>query len=93
MQPHSTQANVLISDTGEALLAGFGLAAIVEDVTKLPLSAVLQDCSSIRWMAPELLIELKRLSRETDVWALGMVILEVSLLSDKSIEEIANGNS
>ena len=69
---------MLISNDGEAFLTDFGLAVIVEDLTKLPISSALAESGNPRWMAPELLIDGCLVSKESDVWALGMVALEVS---------------
>ena len=60
------------------MLADFGLAVIVEDLTRLPISTSLQNSGNVRWMAYELLVGDSLVSKESDVWALGMVILEVS---------------
>ena len=66
---------MLISNDGEAFLTDFGLAVIVEDLTKLPISSALTESGNPRWMAPELITGL--VSVKSDIWALGMVILEV----------------
>lgn len=80
------QANILISDHGEPLLCDFGLAVILEDLAQMPISSLLQDAGNPRWMAPELLIGEQQVSTASDIWALGMVLLEVRLYS--SSEEI-----
>lgn len=69
--------NVLVGDDGEALLCDFGLAVIIEDLTKMPISSALKDSGNPRWMAPELLIGENTVSQQSDIWALGMVMLEV----------------
>ncbi|TDL28706.1 kinase-like protein [Rickenella mellea] len=70
-------ANILISDKGEPLLTDFGLAVILEDLSKMPISSVLQDSGNPRWMAPELFVEDNLVSKQSDIWAFGMVVLEV----------------
>ena len=65
---------------GNPLLCDFGLAVIVEDLTHIPLSNTLQNTGNPRWMAPELFVgEGTLVSVNSDVWALGMVLLEVSI--------------
>ena len=75
----TSQANVLVSDNGRPLLCDFGLAVIVEDLTNMPISSALHDSGNPRWMAPELLAQGDIVSPKSDVWALGMVFLEVFL--------------
>ena len=70
-------ANVLIGDSGEPLLCDFGLAVIVEDLVNMPISSALQGSGNPRWMAPELLIGEDMVSTQSDVWSLGMLMLEV----------------
>ncbi|KAI5117272.1 hypothetical protein M0805_001002 [Coniferiporia weirii] len=73
--------NILIDDDGEPLLCDFGLAVVVEDLTHLPISTTLQNCGNPRWMAPELFTsEDNIVGPESDVWALGMVLLEITAL-------------
>ena len=76
-----SQANILINHEGRACLADFGLITIVSDQ-----STVLSSCiqgGTIQWMSPELLdperFDLKetRPTKESDCYALGMVIYEV----------------
>lgn len=75
------QANVVISSTGEALLNDFGLAVIIEDLSKMPISSTLDGAGNPRWMAPELLVGSDIISKKSDVWAFGMVILEVRFVN------------
>ena len=69
--------NVLINNSGEPLLADFGLAVIMEDLTQMPISSALKGKGNPRWMAPELLIGQEIVSEPSDVWSLGMLFLEV----------------
>ncbi|EJD04727.1 kinase-like protein [Fomitiporia mediterranea MF3/22] len=75
-------ANVLISNSGEPLLCDFGLAVIIEDLAQMPISSVLQDAGNPRWMAPELFVgeQQASISTASDIWALGMVFLEIVML-------------
>ena len=83
------QVNILIDSECRARLADFGLAAIVEDTTPVDGPSSLQTGGAVRWMAPEILDPAKyghtKWSREelpsksTDIYALGMTILEVRM--------------
>lgn len=73
-------ANILISDDGRALLCDFGLAAVEAAVAET--SPVLLPWTTAkgtyRWMAHELVIyDDAQLTRESDVWAFGCVLVEV----------------
>lgn len=82
----NSQANILINSEFRACLADFGLAAIVETSSVQGYSSQ-QAGGTIRWMAPEILDPkkygyaegaLRKLpSKSTDIYALGMTILEV----------------
>ena len=69
-------ANVLIDDEGLPKLGDFGLAKALEGTPSgLTTSTAFQ--GSIRWAAIELLFDKPR-SKETDIWALGYLALEVT---------------
>ena len=82
------KVNILIDSQRRARLADFGLAAIVSESTRGTTTIVGKSQGTIRWMAPELLYPdnfgftgkfLKQLpSKATDIYAIGMTILEVS---------------
>jgi len=78
------KANILIDNNGRACLADFGLHTIASDLSSGASSAMLD--GTIRWMSPELLdpgkfgMQESRPTKESDCYALGMVIYEV--LSD-----------
>ena len=73
----------MIDKDGNARLADFGLLTIVLDSTHPATTTSSEGAGSIRWMSPELLdperfgCENARHTRESDCYALGMVILEV----------------
>ncbi|KAG8726863.1 hypothetical protein FRC11_014328, partial [Ceratobasidium sp. 423] len=68
--------NVLISSGGVAKLSNFGLSAISEAC--LPFSeTVNSQTGSARWVAPELLSEEASKTKQSDVYALGMTMLEI----------------
>ncbi|KAF8586717.1 kinase-like protein [Ramaria rubella] len=74
-------ANILISNTGSAVLADFGLSRISHEAT----TAMLHGAGSPRWMAPELITagdeETGPLKTQmTDVYAYGHIMLEVRVL-------------
>ena len=78
----------MIDSQHRARLADFGLAAIVSESTRGTTTIVGRGQGTIRWMAPELLYPdnfgftgkfAKQLpSKDTDIYAIGMTILEVS---------------
>ena len=77
----SFQANILIDQGGHACLADFTLLTIAPDQ-----STVLSSCiqgGTIQWMSPELIdperfgLKKTRPTKESDCYALGMVIYEV----------------
>ncbi|KAG9047172.1 hypothetical protein FS837_002864 [Tulasnella sp. UAMH 9824] len=73
--------NVLINDTGHAVIMDFGLSAVMEDDPTLCTSlatASLRDAGNTRWMAPELLMEEGcTRSPSTDVYSFGCVALQI----------------
>lgn len=83
--PGYKKANVLIDSGNSARLADFGLTTIIDDSTVGSTTGGRGLQGTARWMAPELLQperfgfpDRKRLpSKGTDVYALGMTILEV----------------
>ena len=76
------KANILIDQTGRALLADFGLLTIISDPTNGLSSSSSMQGGSVRWMSPELLdpqrfgLEKSRPTTSSDCYALGMVVYE-----------------
>ena len=80
--------NILIDSEYRARLADFGLAAIVDETASRTTAADGKSRGTTRWMAPELLFPdmfgftgkfTKQLpSKDTDIYAIGMTIIEVS---------------
>ena len=75
-----SQANILIDENGRACLADFGLLTIVPDQSTAASTFV--GGGTIQWMSPELLnpedFNMEgRPTKESDCYALGMVIYEV----------------
>ena len=79
--------NILIDSERRARLADFGLAMLVDEMASRT-TAVGRPGGMARWMAPELFLPeefgftgklQKQLpSKDTDIYAIGMTILEVS---------------
>ena len=82
-QVWSQQANILINQEGNACLADFGLLTIFSDPKYATASSLSADAGTTRWMSPELLNPAQfdlphgQPTKESDCYALGMVILEV----------------
>ena len=77
------KANILIDNDGHARLADFGLLTIVSDSTHPTASSSSKSSGTTKWMSPELLdpdrfgLKNSRPTKESDRYALGMVVLEV----------------
>ncbi|KAF8603986.1 kinase-like protein [Ceratobasidium sp. AG-I] len=69
-------ANVLFSDDGDPLLTDFGNAVLQERTLQFTYTTAKTSLSP-RWAAPELIRGEESFSFETDVFALGMTILEI----------------
>jgi serine/threonine protein kinase len=80
---YSTKLNILIDQDGHARLADFGLLTIISDSTNPTVSSYSVSGGTTRWMSPELLeahqlgAKDSRPTKESDCYALGMVIYEV----------------
>jgi serine/threonine protein kinase len=83
------QAEILINSKCHACLADFGLSAIIVDTDFIDGLSSHRAAGTIRWMAPEILdpekygytkqARRKLPSKSTDIYALGMTILEVRI--------------
>jgi serine/threonine protein kinase len=72
------QQNVLIDDSGRALLCDFGLARVKADITsRSTVDDISATAGSRYWMAPERL-EGKSPKKPSDVYAFGCTSYEVS---------------
>ena len=65
------EANILIDKDGNARLADFGSTILSEDLEDS------EGPRTLRWMSPELLDPDSRATKESDCYALGMVVFEV----------------
>lgn len=78
------QLNILMNNDHRAVIADFGLAAVMSSTSLITASAT--GGGTVRWMAPELLMPEEyglthsKSSKESDVYAFGMVIYEVRVL-------------
>ena len=78
-----TKANILIDQDRHARLADFGLLTIISDGTNFTGSSSHAKGGTTRWMSPEILnpdlfgFKDSRPTKESDCYALGMVVLEV----------------
>ncbi|KAF9784386.1 kinase-like domain-containing protein [Thelephora terrestris] len=76
-------ANILVDDNGRARIADFGLLTVVSDPAYATASSSVATAGTLPWMSPELLapedfgLKDSRPTKESDCYALGMVILEV----------------
>lgn len=78
--------NILIDDNNNAILCDFGLASITADAESAHASTV-NSAGSIRWMAPERLSIFDgssepvpnaiRVTKESDMYSLAMVVIEI----------------
>ena len=76
-----TQNNILVDATGHALLADFSLVTF--DLDQSWSRSLCIDDGAVQWMSPELLdpvkfgVETKQPTKESDCYALGMVIYQI----------------
>lgn len=71
------QSNVLIDDNGHALISDIGIYTVVSELQQDLANPDIAE--SFRWAAPEVLKPPGQVvSRETDVYAYGMTVLEVT---------------
>ncbi|KAE9393766.1 kinase-like protein [Gymnopus androsaceus JB14] len=70
-------SNIMISPSFEPLLADFGLSKIVEDLNGIPFTQSQGVADSYRWFAPEVCTGEGILSTSSDIYALGMTIIEL----------------
>ena len=70
------QADILVDAAGHARIVDFGLATVARD-SKLLVSTTEKPWCTPRWAAPEILKGVAHHSKESDVSAFGMVVIEV----------------
>jgi len=71
----SGQPNILVDISGHARIADFGLATVAQNLDSLQ-SASHQHGHTPRWTAPEILKGQGTHSKEADVFAFSMVMIE-----------------
>ncbi|KAJ1305016.1 hypothetical protein OPQ81_000059 [Rhizoctonia solani] len=71
--------NILITDSGGAVLGGFGLTKALESVENsgLPPAVMTGKTESQRWMAPEMFVDEPVLETPCDIWGWAMAALEI----------------
>jgi len=69
------QPNVLVSHSGNALIADFGLATVTQNLDSIH-SSTHQGAHTPRWAAPEVLTE-AAFSKKADIFSFAMVMIEV----------------
>ena len=92
------QPNILISNEKTAVLCDFGLTSLTTDVDSAHASSVNNADGSIRWMAPERLsifdgnkmVSQTRVTKESDMYSLAMVVIEVCSLLQKFMPNLIN---
>lgn len=92
------QPNILISNEKTAVLCDFGLTSLTTDVDSAHASSVNNADGSIRWMAPERLaifdgnkvVSQTRVTKESDMYSLAMVVIEVCSLLQKFMLNLVN---
>jgi len=72
----SGQPNILVDDSGCPRIKGFGFAIVVQNEGSIG-DARGEHGHTLRWTAPEILNEEGTRSREADVFAFAMVMVEV----------------
>ena len=70
------QPNILVDHSGHACLTDFGFASVVRGLSSILVTNV--QGYTARWAAPEVLGNGGRSTREADVFAFAMVVVEVS---------------
>lgn len=73
---NTPQTNILVNDSGRALIADFGLAIITRGVDS-ELSTTGDEGHGARWSAPEILTDQGVYSKEADVFSFAMVMNQV----------------
>jgi len=65
--------NVLLTSTCEPKISDFGLSRKIKKEENITYT----DTGPIKWMAPECLLERKKYSVKSDVWAFGITVIEI----------------
>ena len=73
---YETQPNIMVDGSGNARITDFGLATIIRNPHSLR-STLDGDGHTPRWCAPEILKGEQPVSKESDVFSFGMVVIEV----------------
>ncbi|KAG8891135.1 hypothetical protein FRB99_003842, partial [Tulasnella sp. 403] len=71
-----SQLNVLVNDLRRAMICDFGLARSMESMPSGLTTSTFNQCGSIAYQSPELVMGVSRRSLESDVWAWGCLLHE-----------------
>lgn len=79
---YGLQNNILVTADFHAVLSDFGLSQVIGDLVGSSTSTTSTIAGSIRWQAPELVLEdensqIMQLSFSSDIWAFGCTAYEV----------------
>ena len=78
LMPRLAQANILVDAVGNPRIVDFGLATIARDSKSLETTNDHQ-ATTLRFTAPELLQARAPHSKASDIFAFGMVVIEVGV--------------
>ncbi|KAG0705465.1 kinase-like domain-containing protein [Suillus ampliporus] len=70
-------SNIVVDGNGNPMLADFGFAKVLEDVTGVNFTMSAGVSNSQRWLAPELCCDGGMLTTQSDIFAYGMTVLEI----------------
>ena len=70
------QANVVVDASGNPRITDFGHTRIAQDIIP-PESADYRQGFTARWAAPEVFLDDPHVTKESDIFSFGMVIIEV----------------
>ena len=79
-----SQPNILVDHSGHARLTDFGLASIVHGMSSIHVTQ--PQGYTPGWAAPEVLMGADEITQEADMFAFGMVVIEVGVFEGGGID-------